>query len=246
MNIRKATDYSGLFAKLDMLIQAKMPQIELYWNIGAEICSRPEKGAAVAAAGYLHNTYPDIAGFSPRNVRRMREFYRTYQDNPSLMVEAMKIGWTQNVVILDMCETEEERRWYIQAVQQSRWSKQQLIEKIENHVCAKESLDNSDPVCYTTNTEAGANGSGKAAEITAQQPKTQQKIQRKESCWANPHEDLRAFHIAPYNHKQQSDNILRVRCETDMGFLTKLQNIPDCQPPPLASVLPFFRKLKLW
>lgn len=246
MNIRKATDYSGLFAKLDMLIQAKIPQIELYWNIGAEICSRPEKGAAVAAAEYLHSTYPDIAGFSPRNVRRMREFYCTYQDNPSLMVEAMKIGWTQNVVILDMCETEAERRWYIQAVQQFRWSKQQLIEKIENHVCAKESLDNSDPVCYTTNTAAGANRSGKAAGITAQQPKTQQKIQRKESCRANPHDFLLALHIAAYDHKQQPDSILQVYHEIDPGFLTKLRNIPDCQPPPLASALPFFRKLKWW
>ena len=52
------------------------------------------------------------------------------QSNPDLLSEAAKIGWTQNVVILEQCETEEERRWYIQAVQQFGWSKQQLIKEI--------------------------------------------------------------------------------------------------------------------
>lgn len=31
---------------------------------------------------------------------RMREFYRAYENGPSLLGEAMEIGWTQNVVIL--------------------------------------------------------------------------------------------------------------------------------------------------
>lgn len=49
-------------------------------------------GAAVAAAEYLHNAYPDVSGFSPRNLRRMRDFYRAYEDAPEVMAEAMTIG----------------------------------------------------------------------------------------------------------------------------------------------------------
>lgn len=60
--------------------------------------------------------YPDVKGFSPRNLRRMRDFYRAYEDAPEALAEAMTIGWTQNVAILEGCESLEERVWYIRAV----------------------------------------------------------------------------------------------------------------------------------
>ena len=41
--------------------------------------------AAVAAASYLSELHPSMAGFSPRNVRRMRDFYRLYSDMPELL-----------------------------------------------------------------------------------------------------------------------------------------------------------------
>ena len=34
--------------------------------------------AAIAAAEFLQTNFPDRTGFSPRNVRRMRDFYKTY------------------------------------------------------------------------------------------------------------------------------------------------------------------------
>ena len=84
MNVRKPTDYSALFAALDELVAANLPQMELYCGIGRLVSGRPEKGAAVAAAEYLHSAYPDTAGFSPRNLRRMRDFYRTYESDPKV------------------------------------------------------------------------------------------------------------------------------------------------------------------
>ncbi|MBQ4565974.1 MAG: hypothetical protein IJA48_06465, partial [Oscillospiraceae bacterium] len=67
--------------------------------------------SGVIAAEYLQANYPDIPGFSPRNTRRMREFYRTYENSPVLLDEAMEIGWTQNVGILEAELTIEERAW---------------------------------------------------------------------------------------------------------------------------------------
>ena len=118
MNVRRPTDYSALFSALDELKTAHLPQIELYCGIGRLVSGRPEKGAAVAAAEYLHSAYPDVAGFSPRNLRRMRDFYRIYESDPKVMVEAMTIGWTQNIVILEAELTFQEKSWYICAVRQ--------------------------------------------------------------------------------------------------------------------------------
>lgn len=89
-------------------------QRKLYCEIGKLVSSRPEKGTAVAAE-YLSKTYPDASGLSPRNLRRMRDFYRTYESSLEILVEAMTIGWTQNVAILEGCEGLEERVWYIRA-----------------------------------------------------------------------------------------------------------------------------------
>ena len=101
MNVRKPVDYSAMFAVLDTLMATNLSQMELYCEIGRLVSGRTEKGAAVAAAEYLCAAYPDASGFSPRNLRRMREFYRTYESVPEVLAEAMTIGWTQNVVILE-------------------------------------------------------------------------------------------------------------------------------------------------
>ena len=94
--------------------------MELYCSIGRLVRGRPEKGAAVAAVEYLQAAYPDAAGFSPWSLRRMWDFYRTYEDVPKLMAEAMTIGWTQNIVILEAELTLQEKAWYIHAVRQFR------------------------------------------------------------------------------------------------------------------------------
>ena len=130
MNVRKPVDYSAMFAALDTLMAAALPQMDLYYEIGRLVSGRQEKGAAVAAAEYLRGTYPDIPGFSPRNLRRMREFFRTYENAPEVLTEAMALGWTQNVVILEAELTVQERMWYIRAVRQYGWPKLEIQRKI--------------------------------------------------------------------------------------------------------------------
>ena len=52
---------------------------------GEAICERTEKGAAVATAEFIKEQHPDMTGFSPRNVRRMRDFWQMYSDMPELL-----------------------------------------------------------------------------------------------------------------------------------------------------------------
>ena len=115
-----------MFAALDAALNAELPQMKLCCELGRIVCSRPEKGAAVAAAEYLHSRFPDVSGFSPRNLRRMREFYRMYEDTPELLALAMEISWTQNVVILEADMEPDERRWYLRAAGRFGWSKAEL------------------------------------------------------------------------------------------------------------------------
>ena len=154
MNIRKPTDYVTMFTTLDTLMAAQLPQMELYCEIGRLVNGRLEKGAAVAASEYLRATYPAADGFSPRNVRRMRAFYAAYEKTPKIMQQAMRLGWTRNVAILERCGSNEERAWYIRAALRFGWKKAKLLESIKTQAWRNSSLDEQAVSCYTGEKEA--------------------------------------------------------------------------------------------
>lgn len=114
-----------------------------------EQCARTEKGAAVVASKYLQAVYPETIAFSPRNLRRMREFFRIYENVPELHRLAMKISWTQNVVILEAKLTIEERAWYLQAAEGFNWSKKELADQISASAYLESALDDAEGMCYT-------------------------------------------------------------------------------------------------
>lgn len=147
MNIRKNIDYSTMYAQINDAMQAELSQMERYFTIGQAVAERPEKGAAVAAAEYIQKNWPDEKGYSPRNLRRMRELYRVYGDCPEAITLAEQIGWTQNVVILEAALDLQERLWYMRAVRQFGWSKLELVGMIANEAHTEIVLDNGLEVC---------------------------------------------------------------------------------------------------
>lgn len=147
MNIRKNNDYSEMYEALERLMSLNITQVELYWEIGKVVCQRIEKGAAVMASEYLNKQYPDVKGFSPRSLRRMRDFYRTYENHPTLMYDAVQLGWIQNIVIVDADLTMDLRAWYLKAARQFGWTKGQLIEKILSNAHEELVLDIGQEIC---------------------------------------------------------------------------------------------------
>ena len=153
MNIRKNIDYSEMYKELDKLMEQQLPQTELYCEIGKAVCRRTEKGAAVMASEYLNKQYPDVKGFSPRSLRRMRYFYRTYENHSTLLSRAMKLGWIQNVVIMEADLTMELREWYMKAADQFEWSKSELINNIAANAHENIVLAIEEEVCYIVEQE---------------------------------------------------------------------------------------------
>ena len=126
MNVKKPADYSAMYRELTEILARNLPQMNEIHAIGKAVSQRPEKGAAVAAAEFLQTNLPDRTGFSPRNVRRMRDFYKVYENDEPLLRLAMKIGWTLNVVIMEAELTREARRWYLEQAKIRNWTKAEL------------------------------------------------------------------------------------------------------------------------
>ena len=149
MNVRKPVDYGTMHRELTAILAQNLPQMDEIHAIGKVISQRPEKGAAVAAAEFLQANFPDRTGFSPHNVRRMRDFYKTYENDQTLLRLAMKIGWTLNVVIMEAELTREIRKWYLEQARERQWSKAVLLEKLASAAHLEKLLDADADTCYT-------------------------------------------------------------------------------------------------
>jgi len=111
--------------------------IRLYWEIGEEIYKQQEekgwgKSIVEILSTELQNNFPNIKGFSARNLWRMRKFYETYQDNEKMPPLVAEISWTKNIVILDRCKDALEREFYIKMTRKFGWTKNVLIHHLEN------------------------------------------------------------------------------------------------------------------
>jgi len=148
MNVRKPVDYGTMYRELTTIPAKNLPHMIEIHAIGKVISQRLEKGAAVAAAGFLQANFPDRTGFSPRNVRRMRDFYKVYENDQTLLRLAMKIGWTLNVVLMEAELTRERRVFCLRKTEVEKLSKKKLLEIILNGAFAEESIDAPDEICY--------------------------------------------------------------------------------------------------
>ena len=172
MNVRKPVDYGAMYRELTAILAQNLPQMDEIYAIGKTISQRPEKGAAVAAAEFLQANFPARTGFSPRNVRRMRDFYKTYENDQTLLRLAMKIGWTLNVVIMEAELTMDARKWYLEQARELRWSKAVLLEKLASAAHLEKPLDAETDTCYTNKEVRKKSAAASVATISSHWLKT--------------------------------------------------------------------------
>lgn len=111
----------------------------LYWQIGREILQRQEHegwGAKVIdrLARDLRAAFPEMKGFSARNLKYMRAFAAAYVNESIVQQTAAQIPWFHNCLLLDKVKNVEERSWYMEAVVQNGWSRDILAHQIDSHL----------------------------------------------------------------------------------------------------------------
>ena len=65
------------------------------------------------AASFMKNNYPNIKGFTKRNIERMIQFYKTYKDDKIASTLLTQLSWSSNMLILSNTHTIEERHFYL-------------------------------------------------------------------------------------------------------------------------------------
>lgn len=91
----------------------------LYWLLGRDILARQQQqgwGAKVIErlSADLRSSFPEMKGFSPRNLKYVRAFAEAYSEESFVQQVVAQIPWGHNVRLLDLVKDPLERLWYAQ------------------------------------------------------------------------------------------------------------------------------------
>lgn len=108
----------------------------LYWRIGKILIEKTrEEGWGAKPlerlSRDLKSDFPDITGFSVRNLQYMRKFSEDYLD-ANYAAAAAQIPWGHNMLLLDKVEDPTKRLWYVQQALKGGWSRSVLESWIES------------------------------------------------------------------------------------------------------------------
>ena len=108
----------------------------LYWQIGQDILARQSAqgwGAKVIErlALDLRAAFPDMKGFSPRNLKYMRAFAQAWPDAQFVQEVLAQLPWYHQLALLDKLPGPETRRWYAAKALKHNWSRNILVMQIE-------------------------------------------------------------------------------------------------------------------
>ena len=126
-------------AQIKAALAVNQELIILYWQIGREILARQQQegwGAKVIdrLAKDLKREFPDMKGFSPRNLKYMRAFAEAYPDQAIVQEVLAQIPWYHNQALLDKLKAPDERLWYAQGTLENGWSRNILVMQIESNL----------------------------------------------------------------------------------------------------------------
>ena len=112
--------------RLRYIMQANAGMIELYWNIGRDILQRQESegwGAKVIdrLSADLKEEFPEMDGFSPRNLKYMRKFAENWTDPIIVQRPVAQLQW-RSIILLPKINDNSEREWYAQEAIEYGWS----------------------------------------------------------------------------------------------------------------------------
>lgn len=124
--------------QLKVAVSANAQLIELYWELAKEIIDRQnqtEWGEAIIdqLSVDLKISFPDIKGFSRRNLYAIRQGYLFYSPGSAIVPQAVaQIPWGHIRLIINKIKDVQEAIFYSQATIQNGWSRDNLEIAVKN------------------------------------------------------------------------------------------------------------------
>ena len=91
-------------------------------------------------AADIRISFPNVKGYSVRNLKYMAKFAKTYPDETFVQQAVAQIPWGHTVVLLDKFSDNTVRNWYIEKTIENGWSRNVLIHQIESGLYGRQVL----------------------------------------------------------------------------------------------------------
>jgi len=156
----KKTSYADLLTGIKARVQTARIRaglavnrelILLYWDIGKLVAERQTaEGWSSSVIDRLsidiRHDFPDLKGFSARNIWRMKSFYMAYKEEVIKLTQAaavigslekqalpdvFQIPWYHNVILLEKVKDTDARQWYVKKTIEHGWSRNILALHID-------------------------------------------------------------------------------------------------------------------
>ena len=129
-------------SQIKAAVHVNSSMLELYWSIGADIVGRQAEakwgsGVILQLSKDLRNEFPDVFGFSERNMRSMKRFFQYYsQDVPIRHQLGAKlefpeilglVPWRHHVEIMARSKSLNEALFYVRKTIENGWSRAMLL-----------------------------------------------------------------------------------------------------------------------
>lgn len=107
--------------------------IMLYYRLGKIVSENKAYGNNFTkqVSLELKISFPNMKGFSERNIRAMRLFYDEYKDDEKWQQLAAKLPWWHNMVLIEKIKDKQVRMIYAEHALKNGWSRSVLTAQIE-------------------------------------------------------------------------------------------------------------------
>ena len=130
-------------AQIKAVLSVNREMVNLYLDIGRAILEQQEqvgwgKSVVERLSQDLRRVFPDVKGFSARNLWDMRRLYESCRDHPNLRQAVAEIPWGHNLVLMQKVPDPDHRTWYVQQTLENGWSRAILVHQIETDLYGRQ------------------------------------------------------------------------------------------------------------
>jgi len=155
--IIQTDDYKAFIQSLKAQVQSSQIKaavsvnkelLKLYWLLGSQIVEKQKQ--ATWGSGFikqvshdLQREFPDMKGFSARNLERMRKWYLYWSTDELIASQVVsqlddasifQIPWGQNLVIIAKSNKRQAALFYVHKTIENNWSRAVLTHQIESNL----------------------------------------------------------------------------------------------------------------
>ncbi len=155
-NLDLSTDYTNWLAELKSklrqsqlkaAVSVNQELLKFYWELGSDIVEKQKNSAW--GAGFLKqlsrdliSEFPDMRGFSERNLKYVRQWFLFYSESAAIgqqtVAQITQIPWGHNLAIIAKCKALNEALYYVQNTLTHSWSRSVLTHQIESGLWKRE------------------------------------------------------------------------------------------------------------